>query len=301
MALAALVAACAEAQGAPGGYRGTLTLARDGAGEVFSAAAIIDVDLATNAVTARFDGFDPQRTAAGETAYITRLGEAYVGDAGVVVADRRGVPGAPLFVCRMFSHTSNRVCHTPKLSPDAKLVAFGIADGGGKLCQTPYGLFFGDYVVVRDRAGAELARHEGFHSPEWLPDGRLLMLGSACRGAGVWIAPRAQDEPARVDRGEVATPARLPTVSPDGRKLALVWNKQLWTMTLDGRAELEQVTRFEKPVAAATWSPDGQAMALLLWDVALPVRALVLARPGSPAPPEVRPLAFYPYGPLSWR
>jgi Tol biopolymer transport system component len=211
------------------------------------------------------------------------------------------VPGAPLFVCKMFSFLSNRICHAPKLSPDARLVAFGTADTGGKLCQTPYGLFWADYVVVRDRAGAELVRHEGFHSPEWLADGRLLMLGSQCRGAGVWVSGPAQAEPTRIDGGQVATPARLPAVSPDGRKLALVWNNQLWTLGLDGERQLEQITRFDKAVAAAAWSPDGKAMALLLWDVALPVRALVLARPGSPDAPEVRPLGFYPFGPISWR
>src|SRR5262249_58934813 len=102
------------------------------------------------------------------------------------------------------------------------------------------------------------------------------------------------------DGGGVARRASMPAVSPDGRKLAMVWNNQLWTMTLDGRHELTQVTFFDKSVSAGAWSPDGTAFAVVLWDVSLPVRALVLFRPGDQASQVVKPLAFYPYGPLSW-
>ena len=89
-----------------------------------------------------------------------------------------------------------------------------------------------------------------------------------CRGAGVWIADGARAEPRRIDGGQVATPAGAPAVSPDGRRVAMPWNKQLWTLTLDGTDELTQVTRFEQSVSAGAWSPDGTAFAVLLWDVA---------------------------------
>src|SRR5262249_12089007 len=141
---------------------------------------------------------------------------------------------------------------------------------------------------------------EGYLLPEWLPDGRLLMMGSMCRGAGVWIADRAGAEPRRVDGGDVAAPAGGPAISPDGRQLAMVWNNQVWTLSLDGRHQPAPVTHLDKAVSAVAWSPDGTAFAVLLYDVVLPIRAVVLFRPGDEASQVVKPLDFYPYGPLSW-
>jgi hypothetical protein len=290
--------ACARTEAAPAPYRGTLTFAR---GSVIGPDSVVDVDVGSTQVAGRFDGWDSARTATGETAYITRVGGGLFGDAGVAVADARGVPGAPVYICKSYNWSSNHICHTPKLSPDGKLVAFGIVDGGGKLCRDNYGMLWGSYVVVRDRSGREIRRFEGWGLPEWLPDGRLLMMGTQCRGAGVWVADRVAAEPRRIDGGQVATPASLPAISPDGRRLAMVWNNQLWTLSLDDKHELTQVTRFDAAVSAAAWSPDGSAFAVLLWNVSLPVKALVLFRPGDEKSQVVKNLSFYPYGPISWR
>ena len=297
--LASLLA-CGDGTAAPP-YRGTLTLARDGANDPFNPAVIVDLDLASNKLEVRFDGFDPDRTRTGETAYITRLAAGAVADYAIVAADARGVPGPPLYVCKSFSFNLNRICHTPKLSPDGRLVAFGTAAGGGNLCKNDYGTKWADYVVVRDRKGAEVARFEGYYYPAWLADGRLLMLGSPCRGAGVWVAERALGLPARIDGNLVATPAKHPAVSPDGRRVALVWNNQVWVLTLDGRHELTQLTHADKPVASAAWSPDGSALAVLLWNVTMPVRSLLLVRLGDDRSTVVRELPFSPFGPMSWR
>ena len=300
LACLGLLLATVRATGAQGSYRGTLTVAREGSGDPFNPAVVVDLDLASNKTVVRFDGFDPHRTRTGETAYLMRLAAGPITDVGVVAADARGVPGAPLFVCKTFSFTSNRICHTPRLSPDGQRVAFGTAAGGGQLCKNNYGTRWADYVVVRDRKGTELARFEGYDFPEWLPDGRLLMLGSACRNAGVWVTDRALRAPARVDGGQIATPAKHPAVTRDGRRVALVWNNQLWTLALDGRRELAQVTHADKPVAAAAWSPDGTALAVLLSNVTMPVKSLLLMRLGDERGMTVRELSFYPFAPISW-
>jgi len=289
-----------HAHAAAADYRGVLTLARDGANDPFSPRVIVDLDLASDKLVVRFDGFDPHHTRTGETAYITRLAAGYIADYGIVIADARGIPGSPLYVCKSFSFSSNRICHTPKLSPDGQRVAFGTAAGGGKVCKNDYGTRWGDYVVVQNRKGGEIVRFEGYYYPEWLPDGRLLMLGSQCRGAGVWITDQALRALTRVDGNQVATPARLPAVSPDGARVALVWNNQLWTLSLNTRHELMQVTHADKPVASAAWSPDGTALAVLLSDVTMPEKILLLFRPGDERSMVVRKLSFYPFGPMSW-
>jgi hypothetical protein len=283
------------------GYAGTLTFSTTGNGDPFHPVMVQELDLGSNAMAVRFDGLDATRARSGEVAFLQRLGGGYNADHAVVVADARGVPGAPLFHCKQFNSSSNRVCGAPKLSPGGERVAFTMVGAGGSVCKGSYDMYWSSYVVVSDRRGVELARFEGWYDAEWLPDGRLLMMGSACRGAGVWRTDAALRAPARIDGGQVATPAGAPAASPDGRRLAFVWNNQLWALSLADRPELEQLTRLDKPVSAAAWSPDGRAIAALMFDVTMPVRAVALFRPGDQGSVEMRPLGTYPYGPLSWR
>jgi WD40-like Beta Propeller Repeat len=280
----------------PAGYRGTLTLARDGARRAFAPTVVADLDLASGNLVSRFDGLDAHRTSSGETAFLTTLsdGGGYA-TVGVVVADARGVTGPPLYVCPYFDYGSERTCATPRLSPAGRLVAFSARESS-----TADPGVLDNWVIVRDRTGADVARYEGYVYPDWLPDGRLLMLGDMTRGAGVWTTDAALRTPTRVDANQVGTPATSPAVSPDGRRVALVWNKQLWVLGLDEQRELTQLTAFATEVASAAWSPDGTAFAVLTFDVSLPVRALMFFRPGDQSSLVVRQLPFYPYGPLSW-
>jgi hypothetical protein len=296
-----MAAGSAGAASARSDYRGSLTFSTTGNGDPFHAVMVQELDLASNALKVRFNGLDATRARSGEVAFLQRLAAGYYADHAVVVADARGVPGAPLFTCTKFSSSSNRVCATPKLAPGGERVAFTMVGSGGSVCRNNYDMFWGSYVVVRDRRGVELARFEGWYDAEWLPDGSLLMMGSACRGAGVWRADAALRAPVRIDGGQVATPAAAPAASPDGRRLAFVWNNQLWALSLAGRPELEQLTQLDKSVSAAAWSPDGRAIAALMFDVTMPVRAVALFRPGDQRSLEMRPLGTYPYGPLSWR
>jgi hypothetical protein len=282
-------------------YSGVLTFSTTGNGDPFNPNVVQELDLGTGAIGVRFDGLDASRTAQGELAYVARLQPGYFADHGVVVVDVRGVPGAPLSVCKDFSYASARSCAVPKLSPDGRRVAYA-ATGAGSLCKDGLGTLWGMFVVVADRrGGGELARFEGYTDPEWLPDGRLLMMGTSCRNAGVWVADAELHGPARIDDGQVATPGSAPAVSPDGRTLAFVWNNQLWALGLTGRPELTQLTLLAKPVSAAAWSPDGSALAVLQFDVSMPERSVLLMRPGDPASVVVHPLAVHPYGPISWR
>jgi hypothetical protein len=88
------------------------------------------------------------------------------------------------------------------------------------------------------------------------------MLGSLCRGAGVWIADQSLRGLTRIDGDQLATPAKLPATSPDGRRVALVWNNQLWTLTLD-------------EISAG---------------VSMPVKSLLLVRPGDERSAAMREL-----------
>ena len=297
-AAALAISSCARSGGAaPGDYKGTITFAR---GDATGPVSVVDLDLATGKIVARLDGWDASTSPKGDTAYIARVKPGHFGDAAVTIADARGVPSAPLYPCKDFNYGANRICHTPKVSPDGQRVAFGTVGDGGKVCKNSYDMFWGDYVLVFDRAGKEVARFEGYLMPEWLPDGRLPMLGSDCRKAGVWISDKL-GEPRRVDGGQVATPASAPAVSADGKRVAFAWNNQLWTLTLDGKPELTKVSSFEKPVTAAAWSPDGKAFAVLLHDINLPDKRLILFRPGDEKSQVTKTFDDRLFGPLTWR
>lgn len=282
-------------------YKGTLTFSTTGPGDPFGPVIVQDFDLGNGSLTVRFAGVDASRTSAGETAYLTPLGGGYYADVAVVVANARGVPGAPLFTCRQYHYATASTCATPKVSPDGRLVALRSTGGGGTVCKGSYDMYWSDYVILVDRSGHEVSRLEGYGSPEWLPDGRLLMMGTPCRGAGVWIAAAPFRAPARIDDNQVATPGYMPTASPNGRRLAFIWSGQLWEMSLTGKPELTQLTRMPRAVSGAAWSPDGSAIAVLLFDVTMPMRTLMLFRPGDQSSVIERSLPAYPYGPLSWR
>jgi hypothetical protein len=289
-----------RASGAPPAYRGVLTFATTGNGDPFHPSVVQDLDLGSGQLTVRFDGLDATRGRAGELAFVQRLAGGYYADHGVVVVDARGVPGAPVFVCKGFNVSNNRVCSVPKLAPSGKLVAF-VTVGSGTVCDGGYGMKWGSFVVVTDRRGTEVGRFEGYTAPEWLPDGRLSMMGTQCRRGGIWAADASLRSLSRIDGDQVNTPAGAPAVSPDGSTLAFVWNNQLWSLKLTGRAELTQLTAFPKSVTSAAWSPDGGALAVLMFDVSMPVRSLALFRPGDSKSVVFRDLSVYPYGPISWR
>jgi hypothetical protein len=287
-------------EGRPSGLRGTITLAK--ATTVANGPdLVVDVDLASGRVTQGLNGLDPHRSPTGETAFLARLEAGAFANHAVVVADARGVPGVPLYLCEEYSYTSSRNCHTPRLSPNRQLVAFGTAGTGGNLCQSAPDFFWADYVVIRDRNGAEVSRFEGFYYPDWLPDGRLLMMGSPCRGAGVWVTDATLRTATRVDGRQLTTPAHNPSVSPDGSRALFVWNGQLWTLTLDGQGTLTRVTAFERAVESGGWSPDGTAIAVILFgDAGVTLPSLGILRPGSEEAQVVQ-LPFRPHGPISWR
>jgi len=289
-----------RASSAAPNYRGVITFATTGNGDPFHPGVVQDLDLATGQFTVRFDGLDASRTRSGELAFVQRLAPGTYADHGIVVVDSRGVPGAPVFVCRGFRFSDNRTCAVPKLAPNTRLVAF-VTVGSGAVCDGGYGMKWGSFVVITDRRGAEVARFEGYTSPEWLPDGRLLMMGTQCRRGGIWLTDGSLRSLSRVDGEQVNTPAAAPAASPDGKTLAFVWNNQLWSLKLVGQPDLTQLTALAKPVTAAAWSPDGSAIAALMFDVSMPVRSMALFRPGDQKSMVFRDLGVYPYGPISWR
>jgi len=99
-------------------YRGVITFATTGNGDPFHPGVVQDLDLATGALTVRFDGLDASRTRSGELAFVQRLAPGIYADHGIVVVDARGVPGAPVFLCKAHLSPANAIgSRTPRSGP----------------------------------------------------------------------------------------------------------------------------------------------------------------------------------------
>ncbi|HEY8534801.1 MAG TPA: hypothetical protein VIL25_00060, partial [Vicinamibacterales bacterium] len=269
--------------------------------DMLSPRLVQEYDLASGKLTPILEGHAATRARNGATAFLSPLESGFYADHGVVVADPRGVTEPPVYICQDYSHPSNVICGTPKLSPDGRYIAFSAVGGWGNQCPDEHGMPWGWFVLVTDRQGNLIVYYEGFYDPEWLLDGRLAMMGTQCRNAGVWLTNAQLNNAARIDGGRVGTPASAPAASPNGRTLAFVWNGQVWALPLDGAGELTQLTQLPRAAASAAWSPDGRMMAILMFDITMPTRAIALMRVGDPGSVTYRELPVYPYGPISWR
>jgi Tol biopolymer transport system component len=139
-----------------------------------------------------------------------------------------------------------------KLSPDQQKVA-----AESYYYDSSVDGFYVYNIIVFDLAGNTLALFEGASGPEWLPDGRLLLVGD-----GLYITDAALTNPTRIDGGQLNSPVGNPDVDPSGEFVAFEYNQQIWGMNLDGSG-LRELISGPKYFKFPTWSPDGSTLAYL--------------------------------------
>jgi gamma-glutamyltranspeptidase len=164
----------------------------------------------------------------------------------------------------------------PAWSPDGKRIAFAADRGSG----------FDVYVVpARGGAPQRITTLEGDErSPSWTPDGRLVFSyrASGSRQWDLFLVDVDGDDAARTPIALTQTPDDevQPRVSPDGRRVAFVSNRDnddgdfdIWIMRLfergvaasrDPRVRRGPVTRLERARGYdgyPTWSPQGDRLA----------------------------------------
>lgn len=216
-----------------GAFRGTLTFH-----DTYGSNAIVDVDIATGKTVSRFEGDDPHRSAAGETAFVNSQSE-------LVIAGKDGVTAA-----RIALDTSDDRPDGVALSPDGQKVAYHVAP-----------VYYDSRVIVTTRGGKRLAEFKDMTSPDWTPDGRLVLahtLTSQGDKAGLFVSDSNLSTLKRFDPN--LDDARTPAVSPDGKRVAFVYQGHLWAVGLDGTG-LKQITTGSDGEERPAWSPDGQSLA----------------------------------------
>jgi hypothetical protein len=140
------------------------------------------------------------------------------------------------------------------LSPNGKRYAYGIR------------LLDGYAVLVRDRDGNLLAQIPGYQSPEFLPDGRLLLSGLPEVQAGLYLTDAGYTSLHRIDP-DLSAPLS-PAASPDGRSVAFVQDGKLYVMKLDGSGLRPLSLVLDKDnvglaLGCPVWSPDGRWVAVI--------------------------------------
>ena len=155
------------------------------------------------------------------------------------------------------------------LSPDGQRYAYNIR------------LPNGPAVLVRDRSGRLLANIPGYQSPDFLPDGRLLLAGLPNGPQGVFITDTTYANPRRIN-ANTRTPF-TPTASPDGRAVAFVDAGKLYAMNLDGSGLRPLPLTFagteRQALGCPVWSPDGKWVAVIADADGAPFNAELMVSP----------------------
>jgi WD40-like Beta Propeller Repeat len=177
-------------------------------------------------------------------------------------------------------NTVYRVRHEYTLSPNGKRYAYRADLRDGNFGSVPT-------VLVRDRDGSLLAQLPGYQSPEFLPDGRLLLAGIPKVQAGLYLTDATYSNPSRIDP-DLSAPL-FPAASPDGRSVAFVQDGKLYVMGLDGSGLRPLSLALDKDhtglaLGCPVWSPDGRWVAVITELDGTPYDAELMIAPVSKGP-----------------
>lgn len=253
--LAVLLFACSSTPTPPGGtpgqvpFTGVLTLDDYDWFVAEPYLGVMEIQLPSGTKTRILNGSTPWRHPSGKIVFLQGCGsyvnQVALSDDGLITpvspcSSEITVPG---------DGGASLAFGFSRLSPDQQKVAAEI-----------YYYTYDYYVyhtIVFDLAGNTLALIEGAYAPEWLPDGRLLVVGD-----GLYVTDEQLRNPTRIDGGQLNSPANNPDVHPSGDFVAFEYNQQIWGMNLDGSGFRELIYG-SKYLRFPTWSPDGNTLAYL--------------------------------------
>ncbi len=127
-------------------------------------------------------------------------------------------------------------------------------------------------VLIYDvNTGEEINRYPKYASPEWLPDGRLLLTpdgDDAVEEKGIYITDfelSGVGALTRIDKREIPTHVDSIDLSPSGKQLTFSMAGNIWIMDINGN-NLEKIIAEKHNLHFPTWSPDGRYIAYLSYS-----------------------------------
>jgi hypothetical protein len=118
---------------------------------------------------------------------------------------------------------------------------------------------------VFDLTGREIASFRGYDDATWTPDGKIIATG-ALNDPGLFELDPATKAVRAID-AQVATPFG-PSVSPDGKTIALVTGGKVWLIDRDGK-NLRQLLADGRQQQRPVFSPDGTKVAMIVCNQVL--------------------------------
>lgn len=126
-------------------------------------------------------------------------------------------------------------------------------------------------TVIVFEGGQVIERFEGFHASSWVDDDTIVLVGSGL------VTLDLGGQPSLVT-SELTGALDWPSASPDGRRVAVVNDRAIWVVDIDG-SNLREILPAEGYVFP-TWSPDGRFVAALQHEPLGPYDGLLAGRPG---------------------
>lgn len=221
--------------------------------------SVREYDFSTKADPELFDGRMPFRMNNGATIHTSEYFQRL---------EMTNANGSQKSVIYNANETS--AVYSPQVSPDGTKIAF---THNKIMDPSTYPVKKG--TVIIDMAGNYIAGIPDVYNAVWLPDGRLVVAGdfssdgyapsTPSAKAGLHIATITGNTATLTNiNPTLSNPTPLlPSVSPDGKRIAFVLNKHLWTMNLDG-TNLKQLTASDNDneESFSAWSPDGKYLAV---------------------------------------
>jgi len=241
-----LAPGCSDSPAGPNGANGKPTGILYLTGNIRANA--LSIDLSNGTVTNMFVGADPFRTPEGTFIAHAFEGLIEVSANGatkrIIVAEDINFPNVETF---------DDAFANPQLSPDGQYIVY----------EGTFGSTLDIHVV--DRATGDLLvtfatteTGQGYSSPTWTPDGRIVMCGGVFN-PGLYITDVNWTTLTRFD-DNLSNP-KQPAVSPDGKLIALIIANHLFTMSIDG-SNVKQLTTSASAESYPSWSPDGKSIAV---------------------------------------
>jgi Tol biopolymer transport system component len=150
----------------------------------------------------------------------------------------------------------------PAISNDGKYLAFTVKSYP-KTNSMSQLVSDGLKTIITDRKLQQISEFKGYTQAAWMPDGSIIVSGSRSiidsnGEQGLFIIDKSFKNVRRLTDGFKG--AKMPTVSPDGKKIAFVFNGEIWT--LDLITNITKKVVYGSETSFPVWLPNSRFFAL---------------------------------------
>lgn len=267
----------------------------------------------SNATTTRFQGKDPAWTSDGRIVF-DLWGEFTSDDKQHL--DIANADGTNAVTIVNMQESNSPVDARPRISKDGKYLSFNYSDYLNSKLGTHYGT-----LIYSATTGQQLYYIDSVWDASWSSDGSFVVAGTVDEsdvpgGTSTYSIPGLylidKNFSSITPIGSGLTEPMLPSVSPDGKRIAFEMSSHIWTINTDGSG-LKQITTGANLESFSAWSPDGNFIACETSGDFGTFIAIVSANSSAPITVSDENSSLYlkdnaaytgfvlPTGPLDWR